>query len=127
MNKKSQQENKRQIVAASQHYSGPIPDPESLAKYEQIMPGAAERILRMAENEAKNRHKNENRLTKSYLITTILGIIFAFSSVVLICGLVYYALKCGFGTEAAGIAVGAIASVAGVFMFFKRSNRKNEK
>lgn len=124
MSKKSQDQNSRQVVAAKRHYSGPIPDPESLSKYEQIMPGAAERILSMAENEAKNRHKNENRLTLSYQITTILGIIFAFMSVILICGLVFYALKCGFGKEASAIAVGAIASVAGVFVFFKRSSKK---
>ena len=118
---KSQMEEKH--IIATKHYSGPIPDPESLAKYNQVIPGAAERILNMAENEAKNRHKREEMMTKTFMLTTILGIVFAFSSVILICGLVFYAISHGFGAEAATIAVGAIASVAGVFIFFKRAKK----
>ncbi len=41
--------------------TGPIPSPEILEKYEAIIPGAAERILSMAEREAKHRHQNESK------------------------------------------------------------------
>ena len=77
----------------------------------------------MAENEALHRHRTENRLTFSYLLTTILGIIFAFFSVCIISYLVYYSLIKGFDKAAYIIAVGAIASVAGVFVFFKRAKK----
>lgn len=36
--------------------TGPIPPPEQLAAYEQIVPGAANRILIMAEQEQRVRH-----------------------------------------------------------------------
>jgi uncharacterized membrane protein len=36
-------------VAVQASYSGPIPQAQELAKYEAIIPGAAERILQMAE------------------------------------------------------------------------------
>lgn len=49
---------RRQATSASTSYtleeskpfSGPIPSPEVLEGYEQLLPGAAERILAMAEN-----------------------------------------------------------------------------
>jgi len=39
--------------------AGPIPPPEILQHYEQIIPGAAERILVMAEEDAKHEHALE--------------------------------------------------------------------
>lgn len=51
--KNSDQQNSHHIKTvkvSEQHvYSGPLPEPEALAKYDQIVPGAAERILTMAE------------------------------------------------------------------------------
>lgn len=38
-------------------WSGPLPQPEILEKYDQIVPGAAERIIRMAEKEQSARHE----------------------------------------------------------------------
>ena len=47
---------KRAVKAAIQvseehHFSGPLPRPEDLAKYDQIVPGAAARIIQMAEKK----------------------------------------------------------------------------
>lgn len=38
-------------------HSGPIPDPDTLERYNQIIPNAANRILEMAEKEQAHRHK----------------------------------------------------------------------
>lgn len=35
-------------------FSGPIPPPQFLERYEKILPGSADRIVTMAENEQKN-------------------------------------------------------------------------
>lgn len=43
------------MIVASRAFSGPLPDPNDLAVYEQILPGAAERIFRMAEKEQDGR------------------------------------------------------------------------
>ncbi|MCL4735368.1 MAG: DUF2335 domain-containing protein [Candidatus Omnitrophica bacterium] len=45
--------------AVVQHYSGPLPAPQNFEHYEKILPGAAERILGMAESEQAARHKLE--------------------------------------------------------------------
>ncbi len=41
--------------------SGPIPDPGTLAEYDALLPGAAERILKMAEKQQSSRIENEQR------------------------------------------------------------------
>ena len=70
-----------------------------------------------------HRHNTEDRLTKNSIRTTYLGIIFAFLSVLILSGSVIYALYKGFDTVAASIAVGSIAAVAGVFIFFKAKKK----
>lgn len=105
-------------------HSGPLPNPEDLQKYDLIVPGSAERILKMAEEEQNYRHEIERKFAKSSVRMALLGILFAFLSVVVLSFLVYYALHLGFGKEAATIAVGAIAAVASVFIFFRRKKDK---
>ena len=37
-------------------FNGPLPPPDALEKYERVSPGAAERIIAMAERESSHRH-----------------------------------------------------------------------
>ena len=47
------------VVAFKETFLGPLPPPEILAQYEQILPGSAERIMVMAENQAEHRQSLE--------------------------------------------------------------------
>ena len=47
--------NEKVIAHYQDHYSGSIPQPSDLQKYENIKIGFAERIITMAENEANHR------------------------------------------------------------------------
>lgn len=49
-----------QFVAAQ--YSGPLPLPQHYAQYEEILPGAADRILSMAEKEQSHRHGEDDKV-----------------------------------------------------------------
>ncbi|MFQ7172706.1 MAG: DUF2335 domain-containing protein [Thomasclavelia ramosa] len=40
-------------------YSGPIPHPSDFEQYERVLPGAADRILTMAENQSAHRQTLE--------------------------------------------------------------------
>ena len=42
-----------------QSFQGPLPSPEAFASYEQTVPGAGDRILRLAEEEATHRRSQE--------------------------------------------------------------------
>lgn len=70
-------EGKITSICASQ-FSGPLPPPEILIKYNDAVPDAAERILSMAEREAAHRHAKENKQTETDSRDSLLGIIFAF-------------------------------------------------
>lgn len=53
---------REQVVQAAawfESFSGPLPPPKHLAEYERILPGAAERIFRMAEDQATHRRSLE--------------------------------------------------------------------
>jgi len=45
----------------SEQFQGPIPPPQILNGYEQLLPGAADRIIRMAEKEGDHRHRMETK------------------------------------------------------------------
>jgi Predicted membrane protein (DUF2335) len=51
-------------VAFSESFAGPLPPPALLAEYEQALPGLAERIVAMAENEGNHRRAMEKRLIR---------------------------------------------------------------
>lgn len=106
-------------VVEEAHYSGPLPRPEDLAKYDQVVPGSAERIIAMAEREMAHRHEGDRRTQKGVITTTIISICFAFISVIILSGLTLFALIKGYEAAATSIAVGSIAAVAGVFIAYK--------
>ncbi len=45
----------------SEQLQGPIPPPSYLSGYEQLLPGAADRILKMAEKETEHRQAMEKK------------------------------------------------------------------
>lgn len=59
-------------------FSGPIPPPSIIKGYEEIMPGAAERIIAMAENQAKHRQDMEKIMVNAEARDSLLGVVFAF-------------------------------------------------
>lgn len=70
----------KQYVAEviSREFSGPIPPPEIIKGYELILPGAADRILTMAENQSKHRQDMEEKIITSESRDSLLGVLFAF-------------------------------------------------
>lgn len=54
-----------QVLAQQTAYQGPIPRPDDLERYEGIVPGAAERLISMAEEEARHRRKQESEILQA--------------------------------------------------------------
>lgn len=50
-----------EIIAIRTQFTGPLPHPQILEQYEHIFPGAAERIIRMAESETNHRRGIQDR------------------------------------------------------------------
>lgn len=53
-------------VVTTMHYSGPLPHPQHFKGYEDVLPGAAERILSMAENSMAHSSSMEQKQIAIY-------------------------------------------------------------
>ena len=49
-------------IAVSEQFSGPMPHPRHLRQYEEVLPGAAERILSMAEKSLDHNTMMSNKM-----------------------------------------------------------------
>ncbi len=93
------------VAHQSKHYSGPMPQPSDLQKYEDIKVGFSERILAMAERESTHRQNLDNRIITSERAFNILGQMTALSIGVLVIALMGYAISQGFAEQVQWIGV----------------------
>lgn len=77
-------------VIQQESFSGPIPHPSLMAGYEQVLPGSADRILKMAELQQAHRFDLEKTSIESQLRSNRQGQIFGFilSFVVILAGVI---------------------------------------
>lgn len=126
--KKEQKAVMNHLKVQSSSYSGPIPPPDIIKDYENILPGSADRIISMAEKQADHRRDIEKIAVKSGSNDSRLGII---------CGTIVCALVIASGTfvswitnspyPAATSVLGGLSSIVGVFIYGTRSNAKERK
>jgi uncharacterized membrane protein len=64
--KPTTQATKQQVIA--QNWSGPLPPPDALARFDEIIPHGAERILRMTEQEQAHRMSNESAALQANIL-----------------------------------------------------------
>lgn len=104
-------------------FSGPIPPPSILKEYDEVVPGAAARILEMAEAQGRHRIDLESRVVKSDIWKSYFGLVFAFvvSISFLACGtwLVYT----DHDWAGATIATASLVGLAGTFIYGTRARR----
>ncbi|SRR6266513_1631336 len=109
------QQRQQQIQIAGITMSGPLPPPQQLAGYDAIVPGAAERILQMAERQATHRQGLERTALDGALrrsstgMRTATGLAAGF--------LVVSAALIASGHDAAGAALGTVDFVGMVTAF----------
>ncbi len=115
----SQQAPKGQIVhqQTAVSFSGPLPPPEVLEGYNKILPNAAERILVLAEGEAKHRRGIEDRVVKHNVCLAHLGQVFGFllGAIGLLGGV--YCVAIGQAWGGVGIVSGSLVSLVSVFVW----------
>ncbi|HZW94289.1 MAG TPA: DUF2335 domain-containing protein [Candidatus Eremiobacteraceae bacterium] len=110
------------IQAAS--FSGPLPPPDALERYNQILPGAAERIIAMAENQHTHRQGLEKHVIHSNVAAQRLGTILGFivAMTVVIGGM--FLVHEGKSGEGLAAILTALASLVGVFLYSKHEQQK---
>ena len=113
---KSTSENKKVLLQASRFHKGPLPLPEDLMKYNQICPGAAQRIIKMAENEQKVFNKLRLKEYRNYRA----GMVFGFISFIFLVCLTGWSLFLG-QSWVAGVLI-AMVSICSVLISKKNNN-----
>lgn len=112
------------ISHAEMTYSGPLPLPQHLEKYEDVCPGAADRIIAMAEGQAKHRQEMESTVIQANGRNSTLGVLIG--GMVAVLAIVYGAHIIESGYEISGYVTMFVplATLVGIFIYGKRENRK---
>ena len=109
------------------HFQGPLPPPQALARYEAVLPGCAERIVSMAEEQAAHRRTLESRVVTGNLAAERRGQVFAFTlALVALVGGVWLIHQ---GKDAEGLTaiIGALAGLVGVFVYGRRKDAEERR
>ncbi len=106
---------------------GPLPPPDILSGYDAIVPGAAERILAMAEKQNDHRIEMEQGLLSHQTRNERAGLRYAF--LLALAGLVLVGILAWRGAigPAVGIAIAQIAALVGVFVYGRRQQSEDQK
>ena len=108
------------------YHAGPLPPPETLKEYNEILPDAAERIFSMAEKEQEHHHTTEIMLVDHEIKKTSKGQNFAL--ITALTGTVGAVICAFLGQEVIGAVVGGstLASLVSSFLSAKQK-KKREK
>lgn len=99
-------------VIAEYEFRGPIPPPDTMDGYERTLPGAADRILSMAEKQSEHRQLMERKMIEAEARDSLLGVI---SGLTLGLGCVIAAITMTIVyPQSAGVISGAVLGSAGV-------------
>lgn len=113
-------------VQRTELYAGPLPPPDILAKFEQILPGAADRILKQAEAQTEHRIEIEKKVVSADIIKSYLGLVFGFILGLSGIGGGIYLATLGFNVFGPLLSGGSLITLVAVFIYGTRS-RKQER
>ena len=118
---------KHQLIAEAQRFRGPIPPPEVLAKYNEAVPNAAERIISMAESQSKHRQDLELTVINSDIEKSLRGLIFGL--VIGLAAVVGGTICTITGHQIGGsiIGGGGLTGLVSVFVYGSRSRRQERE
>lgn len=117
----------REIVLQVEHYSGIIPHPNIVGRWERIMPGSAERILSLSEKHQEHRMEIERTMFDVFVKREQLGMWFYFViALVMIVGGVVIILS-GYSTVGLVALAAPVATLAGSFLYSYRSVRQDRE
>lgn len=108
----------------AEYTSGPLPPPSMLRGYEEVLPGAADRIFTLMEQQSIHRHDLETKMLDSDVRSRDRGQVFAFvlCFIVIVGGFVAILA----GQELTGMAaiLTAVAGVAATFLVTRRRQQR---
>ena len=114
------EEKRIELTSFMQAYSGPIPPPDILKGIEDIVPGGADRVIRMAENQAAHRQKMEATIVKRDYNQAGIAQWMAFFLTIILIGAGLYCVHIKDAVTAGIIFGTTIAGLATIFVLRKK-------
>ena len=108
-------------------WQGPLPPPKQLAEFEKVHPGAAERIIQMAEREQNNRHQKEMATIRSRDQWLARGQWLAFAIVLAALGVVTYLVANGSPIQGVAPVFIALSGLVGSAIWSSVMGRQDRK
>lgn len=119
-NKVQAENNSKEKLEITQEYHGPIPHPNIIKQFEEILPGSADRILKLSENEQKHRQNLEKKAVDHQIRIETLGLLFGFIlALIIIAGGVYLLIN-DKSAKGFSLIIGGIAAIITPFIFSKK-------
>jgi uncharacterized membrane protein len=106
-------------------FQGPLPHPSLLDRYDEISPGAAERIIAMAEKEQAHRHSWEQRALSAESWYGMVGLLAGWTTAIALAG--GAALAAAFGEPAVGVALAAASATGMVWKLVQGRSDRSEQ
>ena len=114
------------MASAEVEFSGPLPPPAVLQGYEDIVPGAANRILEMAERQSEHRQQLEKTVVNGESRMSILGLVAGFVLSTMVIGGGIYLIASGHDFAGAALIGINLVGLATVFVYGS-SKRRHEQ
>lgn len=112
------------IMSSMQVFSGPIPPASELLKYEQVLPGAAERIMSMAERQSIHRQGMEDKMLDANIKSEKRGQFFGFTVFITVILIGFVLLIFDKKIEGLASILGSIAGVIGLFIYSREDTKR---
>jgi len=108
-------------------YSGPIPPPELLSRYNDIIPDGANRIMVMAEKQLAHRIDLERTVVYGDIKRSWWGLLLGFSACLVVAGVGLTVALTVSPVAGATIITSTLVSLSGVFVFGQWSRRSERE
>jgi uncharacterized membrane protein len=114
-----------QITAQAMRFTGPLPPPEILSRYNDAIPGGAERILAMAENQSQHRQTLEKQVVDANCRAQRNGSVFGFLICLAAIGSGTFLIYVGKSAQGLVPIIGALGGLVAVFVIGKYQQKKD--
>jgi uncharacterized membrane protein len=104
--------------------AGPLPDPAILREYDELVPGAADRIISMAEQQSEHRRRLEAMVVRAGIRRAYAGATFGLILGMTSIGGGIYLAATGHDLTGFGLVITAVAGLAGVFIHSRYRGRQ---